>query len=433
MTLKQLIKKSISLGYLPNDWNKKRKNGDNLVICGSGFYSLESECIKTNRNEYFHKILDAKLFCIDEINNVYIASDEAVVAHGAKEAYITHYLNPNIVYYIDTYYIKNDLAHFGLVITHSGFITEINHSVTIDGRIYSLDEVFYWESDGKYHLEPDPYVNPNSLYRYHDGPPVKDFRNDKQFKNTKGIFGIGFEIEKSEMPEITFYKKVLYNETGCVIEKDASVENGFELKTPIYNLFSLKTEERLLQIKDFIDVPHVVNAGGHINFSYTELHPEKLLDAVRGFIPLIYSMNNQRIYNNYCKANKIKNLKYNLDKYQSIRIRNDYLEFRIFSAVKSFEDIIFRLNFFRIIAENLFMPFNKVLQMALNENSLLYKTLRNSIYRDNVEFESLITGAIYLYARYSDRKIKEENISKLLNTAKNKISNKNQSLCVSQF
>jgi hypothetical protein len=219
------------------------------------------------------------------------------------------------------------------------------------------------------------------------------------------------------MPDFDFEREKLYNDTGAVIEADSSVSDGFELKTPIYNLNSPKTLERLQALKDFCNVKNVEGAGGHIGFSMDGKNDVELLELCRGFLPLIYAMHKKRIINDYCTCKKIDDLKADGSKYQAIRLRGNYIEFRIFSSVKSFNTILFRLDLFKIMSANLGISFARVCIMAIDITHPLHYLLTR-VYHKKKKFLNLIQTAIEMDKNFVTGALTQkaiENISKRIN------------------
>lgn len=183
---------------------------------------------------------------------------------------------------------------------------------------------------------------------------------------------------------------------------DGSISGGFELVTPVYNLFSSKTLPRLSKLEKFIDVPDVRNCGGHIGFSHLDMSGHELFDKMSGWFPLIFSMYKYRINNGYCKADRTKELKKCYDRYLAIRILDRYIEFRLIASVKDMANLEFRLKLFRVIAKNLNAKFKDVISMAINENHELGSLLRNNVYGDFSKFARLIKDALYFDRVFSD-------------------------------
>lgn len=405
------IRQSIDCNYLPEDWYD---NKDEVIETETGYFALKSDCIDI-AGDYYHEEQDNDEYCFDEIDEEYILRSDSVCAYG-KRGHEVFTKEDNTVYYRGSYYIKEYLEDNDLCELEDGNICRRDDAVYIDGCGYYLtDDCYYWESDGEYHLEEEEIEEDNTLWSYGDGPSEKNFVQTDAKEGEEISFGFGIEIEKSEMPNFDFNKQDIYEETGAVLEKDSSVDNGFELKTPVYNLLSSKTEERLKALKKFADIPGVDGAGGHIGFSMTGKNDEQLLDLCAGWLPLIYSMYKKRLSNTYCTGKKIDELKGSGDKFQAIRMRGNYIEFRIFASVKTYDTLIFRLRLFRIIARNLGKSFSSIIGMAINKNSELYKLLTGDVYADSSKFERLIKDSIDINTQFGKRKLKQATINKISN------------------
>lgn len=408
-TLKK-IRLSISEDYLPEDWHNSK---DELIETETGYFALKSDCIEVD-GDFYHEDKDANEFCYDDVDDEYILQSDAVMAYGKRGEQIFTKEN-NCVEYRGRYYLSDYLDDNDLCQLENGDICRRDNAIYIDGcGYYHTDDCYYWESDGEYHLEPEPEEEEdNTLWGYGDGPCEKNFVKEDAKEGEKISFGWGVEIEKNALPSFDFNKQEIYEESGAVLEKDSSVSDGFELKTPIYNLLSHKTEERLKKLKKFADISNVEGAGGHIGFSMTGKNDDELIDLCAGWLPLIYSMYKKRLNNHYCTGKKIDDIKGSGEKFQAIRMRGNYIEFRIFSSVKSFDTLIFRLRLFRIIARNLGKSFSSILGMAVNRNSELYKLLTGDVYADGNKFERLIKDSIDINAQFGKRKLTQVTINKI--------------------
>lgn len=392
-----LVRNSIAEGYLPPDWHKEKEN---VVKTETGYFALSTSCIVMNGDEFYHEDKDDSYFSWDEMNDEYICSDDAVSAYcRRRRIYVTH--TGNCIRVNGEYYHEDFLHDNDIVYLHD--TDEYGH----------LDDAYYHESTGRYYSEPEEDED-EDLWEYGNGEPEKNFvQTDRTGEGAQ--FGFGMEIEKSEMPDFNFDKWQVYNETGAVLERDGSVDEGFELKTPVYNLFSPQTEIRLQPLKKFADIKGVENAGGHIGFSMEGKSDEELIDLCAGFIPLIFAMYKKRLSNSYCSGKKIDELKSSGEKMQSIRMRGNYIEFRIFSSVKTFDTVIFRLNLFRVIASNLGKSFASVIGMAVNKNTDLHKLLTNDVYKDATKFERLIKDAIEINAQFGHKSLTQNKINQITN------------------
>lgn len=398
------LKNQIERGYLPQNFTQNLRNGDFLTETSNGEICLNSLLIMTREGEYYHVTADIDHeFTTDQLaytnRRKYITIGNSVTAYGTNSREFTTY-RPECYTYNGEYYHRDHLSDNNIVIMHNGNIAHI-------------DDVFL-HSDGEYYYEEEADENENQIYSYDSGIREKDYRHEDEENPSAKIFGFGIEIEKNEFPPFDFNRKHLYEDTGAVIERDGSVSNGFELKTPIYNLLSSKTDERIKPLKDFCDIKNVQNAGGHIGFSCEGMNDNELLDSVRGFLPLIYAMHKNRLTNTYCRAKRVSRLKAEkYEKMQSIRLRGNYIEFRIFSSVKTFDTLLFRLELFRIIAQNLHSPFGKVIGMCIDKKHPLHTLLAERIYKDSAKFTRLITDAIEIDKNFGQGRIKVESIVKI--------------------
>lgn len=416
------IRKSIQEDYLPENWHEFKKE---LVETSLGYYAIKSDCVYVEESDcYYHRDNDDCYYALDEVDDVYIEETNSVdcIANNGN-AYTSHKDNCVYVrrgYRGSTYYHKDYLSDNDII------------ECADDGEYYHMDSLYYWDSDDQYHLdeEESDYDEDNDdeygdIFSYDSSYVEKNFVSVDKQEGEEVSFGWGVEIEKSEMPKFYFNKYELYDNTGAVIERDGSVDRGFELKTPVYNLMSPNTDKRIEALKDFCEVKGVENAGGHIGFSMTGKTDAELMDLCSGFIPLIFAMYKKRLNNDYCKGKRIAQLKKSHEKMQSIRMRGGYIEFRVIASVKTFNTLKFRLEFFRIMAKNLGKNFSSVIGMAVNKDSDLHKLLTTDIYSDNDKFERLITDAIEINRQFGKRKLTQKSI--------NKITNKlNQLKCVSQ-
>lgn len=237
----------------------------------------------------------------------------------------------------------------------------------------------------------DRYVHEDEVFESDD---VQDnnanyHKLDRQFRfgeNPK--FSIGFEIEKEDSDVGLIHFKELYNSTGWCKEKDGSLNNyGYELVSPAFNLYTGDVEKEINAHADLlrlINGGHSSRCGGHINIASSEFNTEQLFEALSGFFPLLYAIYPHRIEQHYCKAKK-KHRYYDKDKFSAVFIKDNVLEFRIFPAVKNYDNLLWRRDLIRIMCDNVNKSESDVLKMLINSNSKLHKHLRK-IY----DHESLI-------------------------------------------
>jgi hypothetical protein len=427
ITLSQ-FKESINAGYLPINWRERIINANQLVLTYHGYIAIDEDTITTeDEGNTYHEENDNDNFAWDEYKEEYIEEENTISAYGYRGREIYTHRN-NCVEVGRNNYVIEFLSENDIVTLANGDYCHLDDACYVEdeGEYYHTDEVYYWESDECYHLEPEgEEAQINTLWSYSGGPQEKNYVNEDA-EEGKIKFGFGIEIEKNDMPNFDFNRNEIYEQTGAVLEKDSSVNRGFELKTPVYNLMSAKTEERLQPLKPFADIKNVENAGGHIGFSMEGKDDKELLNLCRGFLPLIYAMYKKRIDNHYCQAKPVNKLQEENEKFQSIRLRGNYIEFRIFSSVKSYNTILFRLNFFRIMAQNLGASFNKVITQAVTTGTPLHALLVSDVYKDVDKLERLINDAVQIDKTLGTNKITEKTINKIGEELKKLKANINQ-------
>jgi hypothetical protein len=379
--LRQLIKSSISYGTLRENWHEEKNE---LILLTSGYLSILEDTSSSYEGDIFHTEDEGDRYVWSEKVCEYLREEYAYKVYTSRgnEDYWPGGELRNVYEYQGDYYTWEALEYNDLVLMDNG-------------EVELRDNVYYWESDGEYHYEPEEDENEDEdIFDYHSGKEPKDFRTFAD-----GELSIGFEIEKNEMPGFSFDKYNLLNE-GFVIERDGSVSDGFELVTPIYPLFREDVKKHLEKVKSFCDVKNIEGAGGHINFGIYGKSAEEILDSFKGLLPLIYAMYKGRLTNNYCTGKSLSKLKMDREKYQAIKLQCGYIEFRLISAVKNFDNLIFRLDLFRVFASYLNKSFPKIISALLNEKSALSIQL-HKVYTPE-KYKQLLIKAIDMHLSYGD-------------------------------
>jgi len=175
---------------------------------------------------------------------------------------------------------------------------------------------------------------------------------------------------------------------GWTKEKDASLNDktGFELISPVYDLYGTLHEEDIEgsnMLKQHIDGGHSGTCGGHIHIASKNHGVEELFELSSGFFPVLYSLYVNRLHAGYAQAKK-KHEYLNRDKKSSIYVRHDTLEFRIFPAVKSVKNLMWRVGLLRIIMSNLGATERDVLRMLCDAESPLHKHIAAVIGSENM-------------------------------------------------
>ncbi|HWV72992.1 MAG TPA: hypothetical protein VN040_14825 [Pseudosphingobacterium sp.] len=400
--LLSLVRKSIAHGYLPENWHETK---DEVIETYTGYLSLSSNCVEIE-SEYYHEEKDIDLYVYDGEYLRYILLEDSIRVYTSRhEFFCTTALDDHRYFeYRDTYYTDGGLADHGLVVVSNGDIAR-------------RDEVYYWESDDEFHYEEEE--EDGEIWEYHTGPCPPDYRHDTTSP------GIGFEIEKGGSPEFCgYYDKVdLFDSTGCVIEKDGSVE--WELKTPVYPLYSADVENIWLpQIIDAINAENHENAGGHIHLSLPSKSGRQLFDYCRPYLPLFMAMYPNRLQTDYCKGKPESSLKTDGEKYQAIKLWENRIELRFPAKVYNIGALTFRLDFCRLMIKREYKNIVAATLAAFDrETSLNQLVMIHYKGRESILLDRIITIS---QKYFNTDLLREKSIETLLKTIKI------QKLCVSQ-
>lgn len=376
----------------------------------SGEYALLSEPSK--KAGMYIKTSEAKVV----ENLMFIKNDESISYHRTepRHAVITKFEFENHVDTIDEDMYDDErnvvwTPHFDTVTLDGGnyecSVVLMNDAVsTYDGDWYHEDDsgeyIFYWDSDGEWHIEPD---RGDRCHTYHEGP------RERAAEARNCAFSIGFEVEKEDSHPMGCYGLYECDDAWWSREEDSSLcdEIGFEFVSPVFNLYgdALEKDERIgianPLVKDHLNADFSVRCGGHINLSHSELSTEQLFDRMTAWIPLLLAMYPGRIKRGYSTAKKSINDYKRGDRHQAVALRGGRVEFRIFSAVSSAENLLFRRDLFRIMCEHVKVNERgvtpmRVLRMLTDKRSKLHKHI-SKVY-DSEKMLKLTS----MYAQFAD-------------------------------
>jgi hypothetical protein len=283
------------------------------------------------------------------------------------------------------------------------FVRDDNDYVECDGNYYrnsdvaAYNDIYYYDSVGEYrHVDDAPddddddddddYVN-----SYHSGS--RAWRVSKTTPWT-----MGFEVEKEDKDvRRSCYSDDLPN--NWVKERDGSLSDssGFELVSPVYNLFDKLHEDDIAAsdlLRRHINAQHSSACGGHIHIGSKLYTTEQLFEGISGFLPVLYSLYEKRLEVNYCKAKK-KHEYLNRDKYSAVYVRDTTLEFRIFPAVKSVDNLYWRVELLRIMVRNFGKSELDVLRMLCDRKSMLHQHISKAVGEDKM------LSKVALFVKYS--------------------------------
>jgi hypothetical protein len=320
--IKFLLSEAFSNGYIDRDnWRDNWRDGDIVELHNGDL--CES---------------DQAIYC--SLDDAYCHSDDAISFHYKSFSEFTWEGSSTyncLHYYNGDYYHWNSLGYNDIVELHNGDLCEMDYAcyVVDEGEYYHSDDVYYWDSDGEYHLSPEPECG--ELFAYHD-QDRKDYSGDSQFK-------VGVEIEKEDdcRDEINAYE--LYEDTGFIAERDSSLDSrtGFELVSPTFPLDS-ETIKRFECVKDLVNADYSDACGGHIHFSERGKTGTETYVEFAPIVPLLYALYPKRKSNTYSRGTKVLQLSGR----NAINVLSNRVEFRIFPAVKSMANLEWRLELLRL-------------------------------------------------------------------------------------
>lgn len=320
--IKFLLTQAFSNGYINRDnWRELWR---------------ESEIVELFTGELCER--DSAIYC--SLDDAYCHIDDAISFHYKSfEEYTWDESGIyDLLHYFDgEYYHSNSLSYHDIVELYNGDLCHLDYAcyVESEGEYYYSDDVYYWDSDGEYHLSPEP--ESGELFAYHD-QSRRDYSGDSQFK-------VGVEIEKEDdcRQEINAYQ--LYDDTGFIAESDSSLDRrtGFELVSPTFALDE-NTIKKFDCVKDLVNAGYSDACGGHIHFSERGKTGTETYVEFAPIVPLLYALYPKRKTNTYSRGTKVLQL----NGRNAINVLSNRIEFRIFPAVKSMQNLAWRLELLRL-------------------------------------------------------------------------------------
>lgn len=270
-----------------------------------------------------------------------------------KDTYNTHIDNREYSYCMKAIIQENLTEYNGEFYDEDALDRNELYFCEDDNAYHYRDDLYYWESDCCYHLEEEEDDSEEYVSGYHDGGYKTKTFSDKP------KFFIGFEIEKEdkEVKESIYIDDFKEELPLWRKERDGSLDDnsGFELISPTYELNvkqikkDIKKSDTLL---NHINASKSKSCGGHINISEDGLTGEELFNNLKGYTPLFHALYYGRIDKNYSKGKSNEKLLSDNEKYQSIKIHSNRVEYRIISAVPNFDTLIWRAELMDFILNN---------------------------------------------------------------------------------
>lgn len=224
------------------------------------------------------------------------------------------------------------------------------------GGYYSTPEAAQ-EADQSYmeQIEKDRIrqerVQRRLLHSYHSGPS-----SDLILDADKSAWRVGFEIEKTQLPERTEERieghgtEALFPECPLIAKYEEDSSCGYEMITHVVPLEpdNTKVLKAINQANEVINLPWNSNCGGHINISHKYMDRYTLGKLFADHAGLLYSVYRHRLRSNYIRSEdypEVLSLGYLKDgedqpcRYLPFRRRPFGIEIRLPSAVRNTEQL----------------------------------------------------------------------------------------------
>lgn len=301
-----------------------------------------------------------------EGNNEYCHYDDGVRCYfyRSDELRSNYWAECNMDYYYNGEWYDGDALRYH----------DLVYCEDID-EVWSADDAYYHEGDGCWYSYPDD--TETYLRGYHNG----DYK-EMMFDN-KSKYKIGYEIEKEDQDVLEsldiddFEERTDYKWRK---ESDGSLcsSSGYELISPTFEFNITKIFKYIESnevLVNHINANHSTSCGGHINLSQKGLSGNELFDKIKGYTPLFYALYHGRVDKNYCKGKNNRDLKYENEKYQAIKIHDNRIEFRIISAVPNVKTLKWRTKLINMILKN---PTDDVIQGYYNVDTKFTRLLKET-------------------------------------------------------
>ena len=257
-----------------------------------------------------------------------------------------------------------------------------------DGDALSYHNLVWCENIEEVMSEDDAYYPDDTetyLRGYHNG----GYR-ELMFDN-KSKYKIGYEIEKEDQDvlesiPIDDFEEETDNKWRKESDGSLCSSSGYELISPTFEFNITKIFKYIESnevLVNHINANHSTSCGGHINLSEKGLSGNELFDKIKGYTPLFYALYHGRVDKNYCKGKNNRDLRYENEKYQAIKIHDNRVEFRIISAVPNIKTLKWRSKLIMSILKN---PTDDVIQGYYNVDTKFTRLLKET-YTD----EKLVT------------------------------------------
>lgn len=251
-----------------------------------------------------------------------------------------------------------------------------------DEAACQYDELVYCEQENDWMTQEtyDARYDADGYSTHHNTRTYHFFSRRSRRDDKHCGYSIGLEVEKEDRKaKVSIDADALYEDLGWCKETDGSLDDktGFEAVSPVYSLFGKQMMKDLQdeRIRTILNASYSNSCGGHINLSSDTFKPRELFEGLSAFLPLLYCLYENRIHEHYCQAKKKSEMSAKADKYSAVYLRENRIEFRIFPAVRSVDNFLWRVELIRIMVKNINATELQVFKMMWNKKSRLHRHL----------------------------------------------------------
>lgn len=260
---------------------------------------------------------------------------------------------------------------------------------------------------GRYHdKKSDNFYGDTTLFNYHQSISYTDGRVP-EYVNENDEFIVGIEVEKVDR---RFQRDApvfeLLQTTGWRKESDGSLgDGGYEMVSPKLPLLDMNRIIKACEpVKKYINAQSDSSCGGHINVSRKGYSSRDLLKGMKGFVPIIYALYENRLTNRYCQAKKWMQYFNYRDKYTAFYLKNETIcEIRLFSRVTNYTTLQWRIKLLQTLFGDYGKNLNQFVLKMSNRESSLYQLLSEQYTHEKIAKK--ITLVDELSRRYGCGKI----------------------------
>lgn len=256
----------------------------------------------------------------------------------------------------------------------------------------------------------DNYYGTDTLAGYHDYKMLRAKKGSyPEFTDENTEYIVGVEVEKVDANLVNkglCYE--IFEGTGWKKERDGSLSNGgFEMVSPKMPLMDTdKIGTIIASVSEYIAGNIDSSCGGHLNFSKKGTSSKDILKGIKGIVPFLYSIYENRLTNDYCYAKAWTKYFTRIEKKTAFYLKDaEILEIRLPSGVRNKAQLEWRLQLMRLAFFDIGRNFNQFALKMSSRESALYKHFNTEFSRDKIKAKILLAekyARIYKVGKLSE-------------------------------